>query len=1729
MSGSNSGSGELSPREHVEKIRRDRFFIGRKEKNPLAEDMHQAVNYLSEELYSKDVHFLMELIQNAEDNEYPSGVAPSLEFVLTSEDITATGATSTLLIFNNEKGFSPANIESICRVGKSTKKGQRCCGYIGEKGIGFKSVFLVSSQPHIFSNGYQIKFNEEPSSGSGIGYIVPEWVDKIQTLFDLKHIYGSNNTLPTTIIVLPLKDPKIGTVRKELSEIHPEILLFLSKIRKLSVREIRHNASQKSALTEVSILSETDYKTRKDLDAESYTIHLDLEESGNQEQCTYFMWKQKFPIKPKCRVKKREEMEQWTIVLAFPLGQRLGGAHAPGIYAFLPTEMVTNFPFIIQADFLLASSRETILHDNPWNKGILDCVPSAFVNALSALVKSTSDASTLSVPLKFKFLPIQASPLQLLESVRLSIKDKVLEEYIIPCESYTQKRMFCKPGDVGRLNSSFSGILFEAQRSGLDLQKISSHGPYVLSSCFETGEFDNILAFLGIRYMNWKWYARCLEESDLVMKATEEVYMKLLCFLADNWQRLNISMLHIPILKYENLDGERAASSISRAADGSLRLCIVSCEDHISWLINSNHELGSISGRLFMPLDTQKCLKAFPKRAKVMNWLQNCGRIEVLTVYNYGCEISRALQNRRLAIVFAHFLYHSQEKGYLDDQSIRHLCALMPIIDNHGSLITKRTKVLVPARCSKWFSLMGSNPWRSENYIELSGDYGQSSSFAGNHTPENKILAFIQTQIGAADVPYIYPPNANCQVFHSPLTQENALLLLQWIRNMMSGGAALPSCFLNCVKNGSWIKTSVGYNSPKESFFCTEECTSLLQIGYGMVSIPIIDQEFYGNIISSYSKELRTIGVKFEFSEASELIGNKLMQLLTNGMSNQSSVISLLGRIRYLREKHISPSLLIEMVIRGKWLLTCFGYKSPAEALLFSSEWRTALCIANLPFIDENYYGERITDYKVELELLGVHVRFRDTNNDLRLVVDKLKFPPDLSTAEASFLLFKCICHVGLSENYLEKLKHLKWVKTNQGISAPSESMLLDPEWNFPSCVLDKIPVIDVQFYGVEMESYRDELRRLGVAVTLAESSRAVSCRFMQLLGASSITKENVLSLLECYRQIKNKKGRFPVDLISCMKREKWLSTKMGMRKPGSSVLFNSAWESISSIANVPFIEYSSEIRGYKDELRTLGVAITLEEGVSFVLQGINLPMDPTTITASNSLLLLKCMKCWNGPRKNIPKEFIGGIKKKWLKTVLGYRCPEESLLFDLNYSSLIQRDDAPFIDEEFYGSEIALYKNQLRDIGVKVDMRHGCSLVSQYLKLHSDRSTINRIYMFLKEFKWEPENRNLNWLWVLCEDGKGDWVNPKSCVLHDGAGLFGSQLYVLEKFYDEDLLNFFSIALCVRYMPSIEDYLKLWRDWENSTSQHVKKLPVLTKGGITLITKLDVFIADDILLEDLFDESLFVWYPSKSIPFLSQSKLTSIYTSLGVIKFSEAVEKNELYKLNSSHGATTVVTRANMIREGLVRIILAFLANPSFDICAEKRHEMVQSFLDLTIIEVDELVTMQYKVMLSGGRQLEAKTTRMFHWKRDESRLFIRQFDELFQGADGRIKFATYFSDEISQGLLCERADLAESLAELIKVGCLLDYEAASIEFLIKSKNLKLFAEDEEFLSANFSTEIQEEIMEESSLSVNTTILPSPLEGQLDQGEVNIWKQLMKVLSSFFLRWRKTTRPSEP
>ncbi|XP_022631977.1 uncharacterized protein LOC111240708, partial [Vigna radiata var. radiata] len=236
----------------------------------------------------------------------------------------------TLLIFNNEKGFSPENIESICSVGKSTKKDNRSSGYIGEKGIGFKSVFLLTVHPYIFSNGYRIRFSEKPCPDCDIGYIVPEWVEEKPTIDDIKKIYGgAAGSLPTTTLILPLKPDKVNPVKQQLSSIDPEVMLEDNEDPKLNIE----NA--------VSVSSEINFCTRKNMNAESYTLHLSAEENGKSENgCSYYMWKQKFPVRLENVVERRRNVQEWTVTLAFPNQERLHrGKSLPGIYAFLPTEM----------------------------------------------------------------------------------------------------------------------------------------------------------------------------------------------------------------------------------------------------------------------------------------------------------------------------------------------------------------------------------------------------------------------------------------------------------------------------------------------------------------------------------------------------------------------------------------------------------------------------------------------------------------------------------------------------------------------------------------------------------------------------------------------------------------------------------------------------------------------------------------------------------------------------------------------------------------------------------------------------------------------------------------------------------------------------------------------------------------------------------------------------------------------------------------------------------------------------------------------------------------------------------------------------------------------------------------------------------------------------------------------------------------------------------------------
>lgn len=123
----------------------------------------------------------------------------------------------------------------------------------------------------------------------------------------------------------------------------------------------------------------------------------------------------------------------------------------------------------------------------------------------------------------------------------------------------------------------------------------------------------------------------------------------------------------------------------------------------------------------------------------------------------------------------------------------------------------------------------------------------------------------------------------------------------------------------------------------------------------------------------------------------------------------------------------------------------------------------------------------------------------------------------------------------------------------------------------------------------------------------------------------------------------------------------------------------------------------------------------------------------------------------------------------------------------------------------------------------------------------------------------------------------------------------------------------------------------KNWKSKAEKLTETVTMLPVQKGTAISLSKKQDVFIPDDLLLKDLFDsaseESVFIWYPAT----VSRTTTNSIYCSTGVQTISQFTK--ESFSLSKSSNFREVDSKEAVIKIGLIKIILAFLANLALNI----------------------------------------------------------------------------------------------------------------------------------------------------------------------------------------------------
>lgn len=298
---------------------------------------------LVDNLYSKETRFLFELIQNAEDNSYATATAdreePFLAFKLHSDKI---------VIDSNEDGISKSNIKAICSVGNSTKN--HSAGYIGEKGIGFKSVFKIAQKVHIQSGPFSFAFSHtREDDDDGLGMITPYYEDAEELPMGVR----------TRMVLTLLKSTNFEELASEFQAVPNTFLMFLNRLQRLSIELYRPDNTHKA----------THYSKRETKENGLYTTFLTkttrkgVQESTSEQK--YYTMKSdlhNLPFDDARKDKEGNNIDRATVILAFPVdGHDEPLLQQQYTYAFLPLRAV-GFKFLIQADFVTQANREDVVH-----------------------------------------------------------------------------------------------------------------------------------------------------------------------------------------------------------------------------------------------------------------------------------------------------------------------------------------------------------------------------------------------------------------------------------------------------------------------------------------------------------------------------------------------------------------------------------------------------------------------------------------------------------------------------------------------------------------------------------------------------------------------------------------------------------------------------------------------------------------------------------------------------------------------------------------------------------------------------------------------------------------------------------------------------------------------------------------------------------------------------------------------------------------------------------------------------------------------------------------------------------------------------------------------------------------------------------------------------------------------------------------------------------------------
>lgn len=292
------------------------------------------------DMYADHAHFILELLQNAEDalgKRGPEWQGPrAVLFHLTKDE---------LRFEHSGRPFDEADVRSICEIGESDKAEDFTA--IGRFGIGFKSVYAITDRPEVHSG---------PADFVIENYIEPVGVPAIERDAD------------DTVFLFPLKadaESAYEDVAAGLRGLGVSTLLFLRQIEEIewSVEDGRRG----------QYLRETE--TVADDIRKVTLIGQEFGEPDVSEEWLVFSR----PVdidggKPAGHVEIAFALDTVT--------QKIRPVSDSKLVAFFPTSLTTHLGFLIQGPYQTTPSRDNVPPHLPWNKRLVEETSDLLVRAL---------------------------------------------------------------------------------------------------------------------------------------------------------------------------------------------------------------------------------------------------------------------------------------------------------------------------------------------------------------------------------------------------------------------------------------------------------------------------------------------------------------------------------------------------------------------------------------------------------------------------------------------------------------------------------------------------------------------------------------------------------------------------------------------------------------------------------------------------------------------------------------------------------------------------------------------------------------------------------------------------------------------------------------------------------------------------------------------------------------------------------------------------------------------------------------------------------------------------------------------------------------------------------------------------------------------------------------------------------------------------------------------------